>query len=335
MRRREFIKVVAGTVAALPIAARGQQAAMPVIGFLYSGSNNPAMSLSLAAFRRGLKEGGFAEGQNVAIEYRWAEGRYDQLPALAADLAQHQVAVIAATGGGSGLAAKSITKTIPIVFTTGADPIKEGLVTSINRPTENTTGVNLLLNAMEGKKLGLLREMIPTASLIAVLLNPANPSFETQLSDAQDAASRVGQKIHIFRANGIHIFRANGKGEIDAALGAAHELGAGALLAGADAVFASERDQLITLTTQYAMPAIFHMREFAKAGGLMSYSTDVPDAYRQLGNYAARILKGEKPSDLPVISSVKFEFLINLKTAKALHVEVPPGLSARADEVIE
>jgi putative ABC transport system substrate-binding protein len=327
VRRRDFIKVVAGTVAALPIAAQGQQAAMPVIGFLYSGSNNPAMSLSLAAFRRGLKEGGFAEGQNVAIEYRWAEGRYDQLPALAADLAQRQVAVIAATGGGSGLAAKSITKTIPIVFTTGADPIKEGLVTSINRPTENATGVNLLLNAMEGKKLGLLREMIPTASLIAVLLNPANPSFETQLSDVQDAASRVRQKIHIFRSNG--------KGEIDAALEAAHELGADALLAGADAVFASERDQLIALTKQYAMPAIFHMREFAKAGGLMSYGTDVPDAYRQLGNYAARILKGEKPSDLPVISSVKFEFLINLKTAKALHVEVPPSLSARADEVIE
>ena len=326
MNRRAFIGSVGSAAAVWPLAARAQQAT-PVIGFLYSGSNNPAMSLSLAAFRRGLKEGGFAEGQNVAIEYRWAEGRYDRLPALAADLARHQVAVIAATGGGSGLAAKSMTKTIPIVFTTGADPIKEGLVTSINRPTENATGVNLLLNAMEGKKLGLLREMIPTASLIAVLLNPANPSFETQLSDVQDAASRVGQKIHIFRANG--------KGEIDAVLGAAHGLGADALLAGADAVFASERDQLIALTKQYAMPAIFHMREFAKAGGLMSYGTDVPDAYRQLGNYAARILKGEKPSDLPIISSVKFEFLINLKTAKALHIEVLPNLSARADEVIE
>jgi putative ABC transport system substrate-binding protein len=327
MRRRAFIALLGSAAAAWPLAARAQQPAMPVIGFLYSGSNNPAMSPSLAGFRRGLKEGGFVEGQNVTIEYRWAEGRYDQLPALAADLAHRQVAVIAATGGGSGLAAESVTKSIPIVFTTGSDPVREGLVTSINRPTENATGVNLLLNAMEGKKLGLLREMVPTASLIAVLLNPANPSFDTQLSDVQEAANRVGQKIHVFRANS--------ESEIDATLAAVDQLRAGALLVGADATFASHRDQLITLTNRYAVPAIFHMRAFAKAGGLMSYGTDVVDAYRQLGSYAARIIKGEKASDLPIISSVKFEFVINLKTAKALRVEVPPDLSARADDVIE
>ena len=299
---------------------------MPVIGYLNSGSPNLAKPFG-AGFRRGLKESGFVEGQNVTIEYRWAEGRYDQLPALAADLVRRQVAVIVATGGGSGLAAKATTATIPIVFTTGADPIKEGLVTSINRPGGNATGVNLLLNAMEGKKLGLLREMVPYATLIAVLLNPANPSFDTQFNDVQEAARSVGQQIRILNASS--------DGEIDAALATAAQSNAGALLAGADTLFSSQRGHLVALTGRYAIPAIFHQREFAEAGGLMSYGTDVPDAYRQVGIYAARILRNEKPSNLPIISSVKFQFVINLKTAKLLHVEVPPDLSARADEVIE
>lgn len=326
MWRREFIALLGAAAATWPLVARAQQPALPVIGYLSSASANSANPF-VAGFRRGLKEGGFIEGQNVAIEYRWAEGRYDQLPALAADLVRRQVAVIVATGGGSGLAAKAATAIIPIVFTTGGDPIKERLVTSINRPGGNATGVNLLLNAMEGKKLGLLREMVPYAKLIAVLLNPTNPSFDTQFNDTREAARSVGQQIRILNASS--------DSEIDAAIATAAQSNAGALLEGADTLFSSQRGHLVALIGRYAIPAIFHQRAFAEAGGLMSYGTDVPDAYRQVGIYAARILRGEKPSDLPIISSVKFQFVINLKIAKMLHVEVPPDLSARADEVIE
>ena len=323
--RREFIALLGGSAAAWPLMARAQQP-MPVVGFLNSGSFQ-AGSTSVAGFLQGLKQTGYIDGQNLVIEFRWAEGHYDRLPALAAELVHRQVAVIAATGGGSGLAAKAATTTIPIVFTTGGDPIKESLVTSINRPGGNATGVNMLLNASEGKKLGLLRQLIPTSTLIAVLFDPANPSLITQLNDVEDAARTVGQQIHVLHASS--------DSEIDAAFTTAGQLQAKALLVGADAFFASRRNKLVALTARYAIPTIFHLREFAVAGGLMSYGTNLVDGYRQVGIYTGRILKGENPGDLPVFSSVKFDLVINLKTAKALGLTVPPNLLATADEVIE
>jgi putative ABC transport system substrate-binding protein len=323
MKRREFITLLGGT-AAWPLAARAQQSAMPVIGYLHSAPLDPA---SRAGFLRGLKESGFNEDKNIRIEYRSAEGQYDRLPALVADLVHSQVAVIVATGGGAGLAARTATTTIPIVFTTGGDPIKEGLVTSINRPGGNATGVNMLLNATEGKKLGLLRELIPTVPLIAVLLNPNNPSVGTQLTDVKEAAHSIGQQIRVLYASS--------EPEINVAIETAVQLGAGALLVGADAFFLARRGQLVSLTVNHGMPAVFHTRDFAVEGGLMSYGTDLIEAYHQIGLYTARILNGERPADLPVISSIKFELVINLKTAKLLHLDVPPGLSSHADDVIE
>jgi putative tryptophan/tyrosine transport system substrate-binding protein len=325
MRRREF--VVGGlTAAAWPIAARAQGSPRPVIGFLASGSADGAKT-SVAAFREGLGETGYVEGRNVAIEYRWADGHYDRLGALAADLVHLQAAVIATSGSGSGLAAKAATTTIPIVFTSSTDPIKEGVVTSINRPGGNATGVNMLLNALEGKRFTLLHEVIPTAALIAAILNPANQAFDTQLNDVQEAAREVGQQIKILPAGS--------ESEIDAAFVAAVKLQAGGLLVGADAFFVSQREQLAALTVRHAMPAIFHAREIAEAGGLMSYGTNFSEGYRQVGIYTGRILKGEKPGDLPVFSSVKFDFVINLKTARALGLTIPSGVLAIADEVIE
>ena len=299
---------------------------MRVIGFLNSGALG-ANSASVTGFRQGLKEAGYLEGQNVTIEYRWAEGHYDQLPALATDLVHQNVAVIAAMPGASGVAAKAATAKIPIVFSTGGDPIKEGLVDSINRPGSNVTGVNSLLNAMEGKRLGILRELVPAATLMTVLLNPVNPASEAQAKNVQAAADSVGQKIHIVRASTER--------EIDAAFATAAQLRSRALLVGADAFFFSQRDQLIASTEHQALPAIFHLREFALAGGLISYGTDIADSYRLAGTYVGRILNGEKPADLPVISPTKFELVINLKTAKALGIDVPPTMLATADEVIE
>jgi len=322
MIRREFITLLCGAAATWPLAARAQQPAMPVVGFLNSTSAASWRRL-VESFRRGLGETGFVEGQNVAIEFRWAEGQYDRLPALAADLVRRRVAVIVATGGdASGRAAKAATATIPIVFTSGADPVREGLVASFNRPGGNATGVNVLLNAMEGKRLALLREMVPTAALIAVLLNPALPTF-----DGQVAARSVGQQLHILRASN--------DGEIDAAFAAAAELRAGALLVAADPFFYSRRERLVGLASRHAIPAIYELRGYAAAGGLMSYGISVAEAYRLVGVYTGRILKGEKPAELPVQQPTKFEFIINLKTAKALGIDVPLHLQQLADELIE
>ncbi len=328
MRRREFISLLGGAAAAWPFAARAQQQpAMPVIGFLNSTSPAPWAHL-VAAFRRGLGETGYVEDRNVAIEYRWAEGQLDRLPALAADLVRRQVAVIVATGGtASGLAVKAATSTIPIVFTSSGDPVREGLVASLNRPGGNATGLVVLLTAMEGKRLGLLREMVPTTMPIAVLLNPGVPTFETQLNDVREAARAVGQQIHILHASSER--------EIDVAFAKTVEVRAGALLVAADPVLFSQRERLVALAVRYAIPAIYELREYVGIGGLMSYGINLAEIYRLVGNYTGRILNGDKPADLPVQQATKFEFVINLKTAKALGLEVPPGLSARADEVIE
>ena len=264
----------------------------------------------------------------MAIEFRWAEGHYDRLPALATELVHHQVAVIVATGGAvSGLAAKAATATIPIVFTTGIDPVKSGLVASLSRPGGNATGVAMFLSALEGKRMGLLRELVPTAKLIAVLLDPDNPSFDSQLTEVQEAARTVGQEIQILHTRT--------ESEFDAALAAAVQSRAGALLVTGAPLFNSHRDQLVALAARYAIPAIYEARQYVVDGGLMSYGNDQADAYRQAGIYTGKILKGANPADLPVQRSTKFEFVINLKTAKALGIQVPPGMSARADDVIE
>jgi ABC-type uncharacterized transport system substrate-binding protein len=326
MRRREFITLLGGAAAAWPLAARAQQRAMPVIGFL--STRSPAESADhVAAFRRGLGQSGYVEGQNVAVEYRWAEGLSDRLPGLAADLVSRRVAVIATTGGPtSGLAAKAATSAIPIVFIAN-DPVRIGLVASLNRPGGNATGVNVFLQEMEGKRFGLLREIVPTASLIAVLLNPQGADVDVQRRDIDEAARAVGQPIYLLNASSER--------DIHAAFETLARLKPGGLLVGANPFFNSRREQIVTLTGHYRIPAIHEVREFAVAGGLMSYGTNLPDAYRQVGIYTARILNGEKPADLPVMQATRFEFVINLKTATALGLEVPPALLARADEVIE
>jgi putative ABC transport system substrate-binding protein len=327
MRRREFL-VLLGAAASRPLAARAQQPAMPVIGFL-SGRSPYESSGAVAEFRQGLDETGYFESKNVVIEYRWAEGRYDRLPALAAELVSRQVTVIAAVGGpSSGLAAKGATATIPIVFISGADPVQEGLVASLNKPGGNATGVAPLLPAMEGKRFGLLHEVVPNAALIGVLLNPAAASYlDRETSDVQEAARVVGQQLLILRASTEEA--------IEAAFAIAVEQRAGGLLVAADPFFVSRREQIVALAARYAIPAIYEVREYATAGGLMTYGINIGDAYHQVGSYVGRILKGEKPANLPVLQPTKFEFVINLTTAKALGVAIPPGLLSIADEVIE
>jgi putative ABC transport system substrate-binding protein len=324
--RRDFIALLGGAAAAWPLAARAQQP-MPVVGFLTSLGRNDRPNLA-DAFRRGLRETGFVEGRNVAIEYRFAENQRDRLPALAADLVARKVAVIAATGGwNSILAAKASTTTIPIVFTFGGDPVEAGFVTSLNRPGGNVTGVSFFSIMLSGKALGLLHELVPTAAVIALMVNPRNREFEQMPRDAQEAARTLGRQLLVVNASTPD--------EINAAFATMSQRRAGALLVSGDPFYSSRRQQIVALAPRDAIPAMYVNREFVREGGLMSYGNDPVDAYRRAGVYAGRILNGASPSDLPIDQATKFELVINLKTAKALGLDVPAALSARADEVIE
>jgi len=326
MRRRNFIALLGSGVAGWPIAARAQQPAMPVIGFL-NGASPEGYALYAAAFRQGLKEAGYVEGQNATIEYRWAEGHYDRLPALAANLVQHKVTVIAAGSTPAALAAKAATSTVPIVFTTGGDPIKLGLVASLNRPGGNVTGVSNLITELGSKRLGLLRELVPSITLIATLINPNFPDAERESRDVEAAARALGLQ-HI-------VLKAGSEREIDTAFATMAQQSSGALDVNVDPFFTARRNQIVALAARHAIPAIYPVRDFAVAGGLMSYGTDFADSYRQTGIYTGRVVRGEKPADLPVQRSTKFEFVINFKTAKALGLAVPNSMQLLADEVIE
>jgi putative ABC transport system substrate-binding protein len=326
MSRREFITLLGGAAVAWPLAARAQQPAMPVVGFLGSTSSGK-YGQRLAMFRQGLKEAGYVEDQNVTVQYRWADDDYKMLPALAADLVRRQVAVIVAGDGPTVPVVKAATSTIPVVFQTGYDPVQFGLVASLNRPGGNLTGVSVLTVELMPKLLELLHEAAPTASVIALLLNPTNANAETQARDLKASASGFGLQLHVLHATT--------ESEIDSAFATLVKLRAGGLVLGTDTFITSQSEQIATLALRYAMPAIYQFREFALAGGLMSYGADIADSYRQVGNYTGRILKGEKPADLPVQQSTKVELYINQKTAKALGLTVPQALLSRADEVIE
>ena len=327
MRRREFIRLISGTAVAWPLAAHAQQPAMPVVGLVNGGSADAAVRF-VAAFRKGLNETGYVEGQNVTVDYHWLEGRYDSVPALMADLVRRQVAVIATPITATALAAKAATATIPIVFGAGEDPVQLGLVASLARPGGNATGINIFVQEVVAKRLRLLHDLLPKAARVAVLVNPANASsVEATLRGVQEAAPLIGLQTQILNATTI--------GEIDAAFVMLAQEHPDALFVAPDTFFTSRRVQFATLTARDRIPASYAVRELVAAGGLMSYGTDVADMFRQVGVYAGRILKGAKPADLPVLQLSKFEFVINLQTARALGIEVPPAALSIADEVIE
>jgi putative ABC transport system substrate-binding protein len=324
MRRREFISLLGGAVA-WPFTAGAQQPAVPVIGFLQTGAPGATAHIT-AAFHRGIKEAGYVEGQNVEVVYRYADGQYDRLPSLVADLVRRQVALIGAFGPPAAQAAKAATTTIPIVFTS-TDPVKYGLVASLNRPGGNATGAHVLTADLEGKRLELLGELVSASAPVAVLINPKGDYAEQQAKDLQAGAPRIGRQILILNASSER--------DIDNAFRTLIARQAAGLLVAADPFFNSRREQLVALATYHGIPAIYEFREYALAGGLMTYGISITDSYRQAGVYAGRVLKGEKPSDLPVVQSTKFDLVINLKTAKALGLEIPAKLLALADEVIE
>ena len=327
LKRREFITLIGGAVTAWPLAARAQQTAMPVIGFISSRGPGDSADV-LAAFHQGLNEAGYIEGRNVAIEYRWADGQYDRLPALAADLVRRQVKVIVSAGGDpTARAAKAATTTTPIVFVTGGDPVKVGLVTSLNRPEGNITGVHIFLASLGPKLLGLLHDLVPKAGLVAVLINPNFAAGEAELQEVQKAAHSLGLQVHALRAGTEH--------DLDSAFAILVREGAHAVLVGADPFFNSRRGQIVALAARFAVPAIYAQRGYTAVGGLMSYGPSLTDGYRQTGDYTAKILKGAKPADLPVVQSTRFELTINVKAAKALGLDIPDKLLAIADEVIE
>jgi putative ABC transport system substrate-binding protein len=326
VKRRELLSLLGGAAAAWPLVARAQQAAMPVIGFMSSGSPGP-LRRQIAAVHEGLKEAGYVDGQNVAMEFRFAEGQFDRFPALAADLVRRQVAVLMATSNAGALAAKQATATIPIVFSVGGDPVTTGLVDSLHRPSRNMTGVYQFTAGLEAKRLGLLHDLVPQVTTIAALVHPRYSGAETQVRDLQEAAPRLGVQLVILTANT--------ESDFGTAFATLVQERAGALLVCATPFFNSRREQLVLLAARHAVPAIYEWREFADAGGLMSYGTSLSDAYRQAAVYAGRILKGAKPADLPVVQSTKFEFVINLNAAKALGLTVPHPLLITADEVIE
>ena len=327
MNRREVITLLGGAAAAWPAAARAQQPSMPVIGYL--GGRSPKTDVPmLSAFRQGLGETGYVEGNNVAIEFRWAGGQFDPLPGLVADLVRRRVAVIVTSGGPApALAAKAATATIPVLFVTAGDPVQEGLVASLSRPGGNVTGVGTFFTALGAKQLGLMRELLPNADQFGVLIDPRMASSELQVQDTDAAGRVVGQRLITLRATSER--------EIDAAFATLVERRAGALLVTSSPFFVTQMHYLITLAARHSLPAMWFRRELVETGGLMSYGTSTAETYRQLGNYAGKILSGATPADLPVIQSTKFEFVINLQTAKALGLVIPPGLLAVADEVIE
>jgi len=327
MRRRDFIKVTVGSVVAWSLAARAQQTAMPIVGFLHLGSPE-SVAPSVAAFRQGLKEAGFIEGRNVAIEYRWAQGQYDRLPALAADLVHRQVNVIAACATSApGLAAKAASSTIPIVFQTGGDPVQDGLVASMNRPGHNVTGVSRLSVTLEPKRLELLHELSPATTVIGLLVNPTNPRFEVVARQMEESARALGLRLQVLKATS--------EGELESTFASLMPLGVGALLVAQEPAYNRWLGQIIALASGHAIPTMYATRDIVVAGGLVSYDASTTDSNRQVGVYVGRILKGEKPADLPVLQPTKFELVINLKTAKTLGLSLSSGLLSIADEVIE
>jgi putative ABC transport system substrate-binding protein len=327
VKRREFITLLGGAATAWPLAARAQQSAMPVIGYLHVGTSAESRD-RVAAFHRGLKELGFVEGRNVAIEYRWADNQNDRLPELAADLIRRGVAVIAAPAGAdSARVVKGLTTTIPIVFSTGVDPVQTGLVRSLNQPGGNATGVADLAVGVAGKRLGLLHELLPGAVRFVLLVTPGTTSGESTIAEVESAAAAIGRQVEVLSATT--------KLDIDAAFAKLAQKRADALLVAPQILFSTRRVQLVTLAARHAVPTMYYQREYVETGGLMSYGSSIIDRERQLGVYTGRILKGEKPADLPILRAVKFEFVINLQTAKTIGLDMPPTLVARADEVIE